>query len=45
MVSKVKEYLDSGSGTYFVVAGSAHMVGDKGIVGLLRADGYTVTQK
>lgn len=30
---------------YFVVVGAAHMVGETGVVRLLEAEGYTVTQK
>ena len=43
MASKIEEYLQTGE-TYFVVVGAAHLVGDKGILELLRMRGYTVTQ-
>jgi len=43
MASKIEEYLQTGQ-TYFVVVGAAHLVGDKGILELLRMRGYTVTQ-
>jgi uncharacterized protein len=43
MVSKIEGYLQTGE-TYFVVVGAAHLVGDKGILELLRMKGYTVTQ-
>lgn len=44
MAAKAEEYLKSGK-TYFFVVGSGHMVGDAGIVNLLRDKGYTVIQK
>lgn len=45
MVDKIKGYLDDEENkTYFVVVGAAHMVGPDGIVPLLRAQGYTVTE-
>jgi len=31
-------------GTYFTVVGAAHLVGDKGILNLLKKKGYTVEQ-
>ncbi|MBV9010057.1 MAG: TraB/GumN family protein [Verrucomicrobia bacterium] len=40
---KIKGYLNSG-GTYFVIAGAAHMGGPDGLVALLRASGYKVEQ-
>jgi len=42
MVEKIEEYM--GQGTPFIVIGAAHMVGDDGIVELLRQRGYTVRQ-
>ena len=44
MADRIAQFLESGR-TYFVVVGSAHYVGDAGIVALLRAQGYEVTQK
>jgi len=43
MAEKVEAYLASGE-TTFVVAGALHMSGEKGIVSLLKAKGYTVEQ-
>jgi uncharacterized protein YbaP (TraB family) len=43
MTEKVEGYLKT-SKNYFVVAGGAHMVGEEGIVSLLRNRGYTVEQ-
>lgn len=45
MSEKVEQWLkQSGNHTTFVVAGSGHFVGDTGIVALLQAKGYQVTQ-
>ena len=41
MAGKAKEYIKSGRTVFFAV-GSAHMVGDAGIVSQLTEDGYTV---
>ena len=43
MVKKIKGYLEE-EGTFFVIAGAAHMVGKGGIVALLSDAGYTVRQ-
>ena len=43
MAKKCEEYLKT-KDTYFVVAGAAHMVGDKGIVKLLQNKNYKVEQ-
>jgi uncharacterized protein YbaP (TraB family) len=43
MARKVEAYL-KGKGTVFVVAGCFHMIGDKGIVKILRDDKFTVEQ-
>ena len=43
MTEKIKGYLEE-EGTFFVIAGAAHMVGEDGIVALLRNEGYTVRQ-
>lgn len=43
MTKKVEGYLKT-TKSYFVVAGAAHMVGEEGIVTLLRNRGYTVEQ-
>jgi len=32
------------NGTYFVVVGAAHLLGDKGIIQLLKDRGYSVEQ-
>jgi uncharacterized protein YbaP (TraB family) len=44
MVDKILSYLKSGK-RYFVVIGAAHMVGNRGIVQLLREKGIKVTQQ
>ncbi len=43
MVSHLDFYLRT-NGTYFVVVGAGHLVGEKGIVGLLKEKGYRVEQ-
>lgn len=43
MTAKIETMLASGK-THFVAVGSGHMVGDKGIVALLRKKGYQVEQ-
>jgi uncharacterized protein YbaP (TraB family) len=43
MASKVEDYL-KGNGSYFVVVGAGHLLGDKGIVETLRRKGYQVEQ-
>ncbi len=43
MASTIEGYLGR-SGNYFVVIGAAHLIGDKGIVTLLKNKGYTVEQ-
>ena len=43
MVSKIEEYLKE-KGTYFVVVGAGHLVGEKGIIETLRKKGYQVEQ-
>ena len=43
MVSKIEKYLGSDK-TYFVVVGPGHLVGDKGIIALLREKGYQLNQ-
>ena len=44
MAEKVEGYLKEKDKPYLVVAGAGHMVGDKGIVALLKAKGYKVEQ-
>ncbi|UCB55187.1 MAG: TraB/GumN family protein [Thiotrichales bacterium] len=41
MANDIKTFLDS-SGTYFVVIGAGHLVGDRGIPNLLKKAGYEV---
>lgn len=43
MVDKIEGYLKSG-GTYFVVVGAGHLVGDRGIISLLKQRKYKVEQ-
>ena len=42
-IPKIEGYLQSGH-TYFVVAGAAHFGGPEGVLALLRARGYSITQ-
>jgi uncharacterized protein YbaP (TraB family) len=41
MTEKIKGYLGQNE-NYFVIVGSGHLVGDKGILALLNKAGYTV---
>jgi uncharacterized protein len=43
MASKIEGYLKT-KGTYFVVVGAAHLIGDRGIIQLLKEKGYSVEQ-
>ncbi len=43
MTQKIEGYLKT-NGTYFVVVGAAHLLGDKGIIQLLKDRGYSVEQ-
>ena len=43
MVSRIEEFLKAEK-TYFVVVGAGHLIGEKGIVELLKAKGYSVEQ-
>ncbi len=43
MTSKIEGYL-KGKGTYFVVVGAGHLVGEKGIIGILGKKGFRVEQ-
>jgi len=43
MMRKISTYLKSG-GRVFVVVGAGHLVGDEGIIELLKKEGYTVDQ-
>jgi uncharacterized protein len=43
MASKIEGYLNTGE-THFVVVGAAHLIGNRGILELLRKRGYTVNQ-
>jgi uncharacterized protein YbaP (TraB family) len=43
MTSKIEGYLNS-KGTYFVVVGAGHLVGKRGILGLLKSKGYVIEQ-
>jgi uncharacterized protein YbaP (TraB family) len=44
MAAKIGEYLEEG-GEFFVVVGAGHLVGEKGIVELLRRKGFSVEQQ
>lgn len=43
MAAKIENYLDT-SDTYFVVVGAGHLVGEKGIIQLLKRKGYLIQQ-
>jgi uncharacterized protein YbaP (TraB family) len=43
MVGKIEGYLEEDE-TYFVIVGAGHLVGEKGIIEILRDKGYTVKQ-
>lgn len=43
MAGKIQGYLSSGK-TYFVIVGAGHLVGDKGIISLLRDKGFRIEQ-
>jgi uncharacterized protein YbaP (TraB family) len=43
MTSKIERYLNS-NGSYFVIVGAGHLIGEKGIVKLLETKGYVVEQ-
>jgi uncharacterized protein YbaP (TraB family) len=43
MAGRIEQYLNSGD-THFIVVGAAHLVGERGIVELLRKKGYKVEQ-
>ncbi|HEY41558.1 MAG TPA: TraB/GumN family protein [Dehalococcoidia bacterium] len=44
MVDKIEKYLEADK-TYFVVVGTAHLVGENGIINLLDSKGYTIEQQ
>ncbi len=43
MTEKIQKWLNSGA-SYFIIVGSAHLVGDKGIIHLLSKKGFTLKQ-
>ncbi len=45
MVIKIEEMLKQSQGSYFVVVGSAHLIGEKGIVSSLKGKGYKVERR
>lgn len=44
-LESLTEFLDEGERDYFVVVGALHMVGEEGLVNLLREAGYTVERQ
>lgn len=42
MAQRIDQYLQSGSGDYFVVVGAGHLLGEGSVVELLRQQGYEV---
>ena len=43
MENRIREYLNSGKGDYFVVVGAGHLLGEGSVVDLLQQQGYQVT--
>ena len=43
MADTIDEYSNAQAGNYFIVVGSAHLLGEGSVVSLLREKGYTVT--
>jgi len=43
MADTIDDYSTAQAGNYFVVVGSAHLLGEGSVVALLREKGYTVT--
>ena len=43
MVSKIEDFLGT-KGTYFVIVGAGHLVGNQGIIEILKGKGYVVEQ-
>ena len=43
MANRIREYLNSGKGDYFVVVGAGHLLGEGSVVDLLQQQGYQVT--
>jgi uncharacterized protein YbaP (TraB family) len=43
MASRIEEFLRTKE-TYFIVVGAGHLVGNKGIIEILRGKGYQVEQ-
>ena len=43
MATRIDQYLQSGTGDYFVVVGAGHLLGDGSVVDLLRQQGYEVS--
>ena len=43
MTSKIEGYLNAG-GSYFVIVGAGHLIGERGMVELLKSKGYIVEQ-
>jgi uncharacterized protein YbaP (TraB family) len=44
MASKIEDFLQT-KGTYFVIVGAGHLVGSRGVIGLLGGKGYLVEQR
>ncbi len=42
MANKIQDFVQNGSGTYFVVVGAAHYLGDKSVVDVLQKKGISV---
>jgi uncharacterized protein YbaP (TraB family) len=43
MASGIERFIHNGEGSYFIVVGAGHLIGDNSVVELLRESGYTVT--
>jgi len=44
MANKIDDFIKTTPKTYFVVVGAAHLVGERGLINLLRKKGYTLKQ-
>ncbi len=45
MTARIEQMLKQPQGSYFIVVGSGHLIGEKGIVKVLRKKGYVVQRR